>query len=111
MLEALSKRKELALRVKEETKLQREMMDVEIKKKLTKLKEKEKVEKKVNKRIKEKVNEELYKKLKDEVPSDSESDSDESLTSQISDHKPTRTKHVKSEKEPKSTVTNTITFV
>jgi hypothetical protein len=111
MREALAKRKEQAMRIKEETKLQREMMDKEIKKKISKLKEKEHIEKKVNKRISEKVKEELYKKLKEEVPSDDDGETDyESSESEI-EPTPVYNTKPKRERKPTETITNTISFV
>ena len=112
MREALAKRKEQAMRIKEETKLQREMMDKEIKKKINKLKERESIDKKVNKRVSEKVKEELYKKLKEEVPSDDEETESEYESSESEiEPVPVYKSKPKRESKPIEKSTNTVFFV
>jgi hypothetical protein len=78
MRKALQSRKDDKLRLKEETRLEHEAMQLEIARKLDKLKKKEKISKKVDKKADKKVNEKLQQKLNELV---SESESDESSVS------------------------------
>jgi hypothetical protein len=78
MRKALQSRKDDKLRLKEETRLEHEAMQLEIARKLDKLKKKEKISKKVDKKAEKKVNEKLQQKLNELV---SESESDESSVS------------------------------
>jgi hypothetical protein len=79
MREALQSRKDDKIRLKEQTRLEHEAMQIEIARKLDKLKKKEKVNKKVDKRADEKVNQKIQQKLNELV---SESDSESSVSSE-----------------------------
>jgi hypothetical protein len=79
MREALQSRKDDKIRLKEETRLEHEAMQIEIARKLDKLKKKEKISKKVDKRAEAKANEKIQQKLNELV---SDSDSESSISSE-----------------------------
>jgi uncharacterized membrane protein YheB (UPF0754 family) len=97
MREALRARQILALKLKEETRLEHEEINKQVKKKLQKERVKQHIEKKVNKQLNKKVEDEVHKRLKNmvsesepeiESESESENDSEEVIIQPIRKSKP-----------------------